>query len=63
MRRNPASSTSEKYKLKMVIFESVQPEEILGLLNNIKKYIEGTGTTSVAGRINYLCIILNGEVL
>ena len=32
------------YKLKIVTFEHVQPEELLALMKNFKPAIDGTGT-------------------
>ena len=63
MRRNPALAASETYELKMATFENGQPEEFLALLKNFKIAINGTGTTSVAGWINYLRTILRAEAL
>ena len=63
MRQKLYSSTSETYKLKMTTFENEQPEDFLMLMNNFKTAIEGTGTISVAGRINYLHTMLRGEAL
>ena len=47
----------------MAVFENGQPEELLGFLKNFRKAIDGTGTTAVARRINYLRTILCGEAL
>ena len=45
----------------MTIFENGSPEKILQFLTNIKKSIEGTGTMKVAGRTNFLQVLLRGE--
>ena len=47
----------------MDTFKNGQPEEFLALLNNFKIVIDGTGTTSVKGRINYLHRMLRAEAL
>ena len=63
MRRNPASSTLEIYKLQIKVFENGQPEELIALLKKFKKAIGGTGTTTITGLISYLRIMLHGEAL
>ena len=60
---NPASNTSETYELRIIIFENDQPGDILTILNNSKKSIYGTVTTTVSLHINYLWMTLNGEYL
>ena len=47
----------------MKIFEKTQPEELIVLLNDFKKVIDRTGTTTVAGRVSYLRKMLCGEAL
>ena len=47
----------------MATFENYQPEEFLGLLNNSRIEINGTGTTSVSGTIKYIRTMLHGESL
>ena len=47
------------YELKMTTFENGQREDFLGLLKNFKTSIDGTGTTTVAVRINYLRTMLH----
>ena len=47
----------------MKIFQKFQPEYLIALLKDFKKAIDGTGTTTVSGRINYVCTILRREVL
>ena len=44
----------------MSIFDDIQPEEFLALLRNFKIAVEGKGTTTVSGHINYLCMMLRG---
>ena len=61
MRRNPYMATLETYNINMSTFENGQPEELLALLKYLKISIDGTGTTSPSGRINYLCMVLYGE--
>ena len=63
MHKNPASDASETYKLKMAKFKNGQPEDFFALLKNFKNVIDGSGTTSVTGRINYLRAMLHGEAL
>ena len=53
---------SKTYELKMNIFEKGQPEELITLMKNFKKTIKETITTTVAGRINYLCNMLHGTM-
>ena len=57
---NPSDTDSETYKIKIVMFEHGQPEELLALMNNFNRAIDTTGTTLEAGRINYLPTILSG---
>ena len=57
MRRNPTSAISETYNINISMFEDGQPEEFLALLNNFSIAIDGTGTTSPSGRINYVSMI------
>ena len=59
--RNPSTAMSETYNINMYTFKYVQPEEFLTLLKNFIIAIDGTGTTSWPGRINYICTILCGE--
>ena len=54
IRWNPSVADSEKYELEIATFENGQLEEFFALLKNFKTAIDGTGTTSVAGKINYL---------
>ena len=63
MQGNSDSETSEMYNINMTTFENGKPEEILTLLNNSKIAIDGTGTTSATGRIEYLRTMLRGEGL
>ena len=63
MRWDLVWTTFETYKFMMAVFENGQPEELLGFLKNFRKAIDGTGTTAVAGRINYLRTILCWEAL
>ena len=58
---NPGSAASDTYKLKMATFKNGQQEDFLLLLKNFNTMIDGAVTTTVAGRINYLCMILHGE--
>ena len=61
--RNPASSTLENNELKMVIFKNFQPDEILVVLKNPKRAIDGTRATIIVWWVNYLCTMLHGEYL
>ena len=63
MRRNPSDADSETYGLKIAIFEHGQPEEFLALMKNLKTAVDSTGTTSAAGKINYLRTLLRGGAL
>ena len=63
MRRNTASSGSENYEFNMTIFAGWKSEELLQFMNNFKKEIEGTGTTTVTVRIKFLRTLLCGEEL
>ena len=60
MRRNPSDATSETYKLKIFTFEHSQPEYFLELMKNFKRAVNGIGTTTAAGKIKYLRILLCG---
>ena len=59
MWRNPSSATSEMHNINMTTFDNGQPEEFIEILNNFRISIDGTGTTSVTWRINYLHMMLN----
>ena len=61
MKHNPVPSGYETYEFNMTILENGIPEELLQFMTNIKKANEGTGTTTVAGRIKFLLMILSGE--
>ena len=63
IQRNLMSATLETYKLKMKIFESGQPEELIALLKNFKKSIDRTRTNTISRPVNYLCTIIRGEAL
>ena len=60
---NPSSATSETYNLKMDIFNNIQPEEFIVLLNSFKEAIDGTGSTTVSRQIYCLCTVLWVEAL
>ena len=57
------SSTAETYNINISTFKDVQPEEFLALLKNFEIEIDGTGTTSLSGKINYLHTMLLGASL
>ena len=40
--------------MKIVTFEHSQPEELLELMQNFKRTVEGTGNKTAAGNMNYL---------
>ena len=61
--RNPSQSASETYKINISTFNDGQPEEFLALMRNFKITIDGTGTTTASGQINYLYKILCGTSL
>ena len=63
MRRDLSDTKSETYELKIATFENGQAEEFLALMKNFKTALDGKGTTSAAGKINYLRTILRGEAL
>ena len=63
MRRDPAYAMSENYVLKIPMFENGKPEEFLKMMKNFETALNGTGTTSTAGKINYLRNLLRGESL
>ena len=46
----------------MTMFDNGEPEDFFGLLKIFKTKIYGTGTTLVSGIINYLHMMLSGEV-
>ena len=61
MRQIPSDAAWKTYKLKMVTFEHVQSEEFLQLMKNFKRAVDGTVTTTAAGKINYLRTLLSGK--
>ena len=63
MRQNPSDADSETYKLKIVTFEHVQPEEFLQIMTNFNRAVDVTWATNAAGKINYICKLLRGEAL
>ena len=63
MRREPASSTSETYELKVQTFENGKPKYFLQMMKDFKTGIDGTGMTSVSGKIKFLPTMLRGEDL
>ena len=63
MCQNPSNIASEMYKLKIVTFDHGQLEEFLQLMKNFKRVVDGTGTATVAGNINYPLTILHWESL
>ena len=52
MRRDPASTASNTYELKIQTFENGKPEEFLQIMKYFKTATDGMGTTSAAGKIN-----------
>ena len=63
MCRYPASDASKTYKLKVQTFENDKPEEFLQMMKDFKTGIDGTGTTSAPGKIEFLRTMLCGEAL
>ena len=61
--RNPSQAALETYKINISTFNDGQPEELLALLRNCNIAIDGTGTTTASGRINYLSTMLRGTNL
>ena len=57
MRWYPASATSETYELKITTFGNGKTEAFLALMKNFKTVIDGSGTTSVSIRINYIHVL------
>ena len=49
-----SDAKSETNELKIATFENIK---------NFKTRIDGTGTTSTAGKINYILTLLRGELL
>ena len=56
-------AASETYELKIVNFKHGQTKEFLQLIKNFKRAVDGTGTATTAGKINYLLTLLRGESL
>ena len=50
MIRDPAAADSETCDLKISMFKYRKPEEFLKMMNNFKTEIDGTGTTTAAGK-------------
>ena len=63
MCQKPSDADSEACELKIVTFEIGQPEEFLHLMNNFKRSVDRTGTTTAVGKINYVHTLLRGEAL
>ena len=63
MRQKPSDVASKKYKLKIVTFKQGQPEEWMEITKKFKIVVDETGTTTAAGKINYLRTLLCDEAL
>ena len=63
MRLDPASATSETYKLKIQTFENSTPEEFLQMMKDLNTGIEGKATTYATGKNQCLLTMLGGEAL
>ena len=63
MCQDPVSATSDTYELKVQTFKNGKPEEFLQMMKNFKNGIDGTGTTSASGKIQFLRTMLRGEDL
>ena len=63
MRQKPSDANAEAYELKIITFEHGQPEKFLQLMNNFKRVVDGTGTTTTGGKINDLRTLLREESL
>lgn len=59
----PLTTASETCKINKSTFDYGQPEELLVLLRNFQIEIDGTGTTTASGRINYLHTMIRGTSL
>ena len=57
------SEASNDYKFKVAIFETVYLEDLIFFLNNFKKEIDGTSTTSTSVIISYQGMLLHREAL
>ena len=51
------------YELKIAMLKNGKPEEFLMIAKNFNTTIDGTGTTYVSGRINYIRTMFCGEYL
>ena len=58
IRKSQSITTSDTYELKMGIFESGPPEEILQLLTKFDKAVVGTVNLSTVGKISFLRTLL-----
>ena len=57
---DPMAATSKTYELKVPTFENGKPEEFLKRMKKFNTAIGKTGTTTTAGKINYLLTLLGG---
>ena len=60
MKYNPESLGYDMYEFKMTVSENVKPVEFLQFHNNFNKVIDGTTTTTVTVRINFIFPIIHG---
>ena len=60
MHRDPASTTSKTYELKVPTFEKDKPEEFLQMMKDFKTATDGTWTTPATGKSHFLRNVLRG---
>ena len=63
MRRDPASSTSKTYKLKVPTSKNGKPEEFLQIMKEFKTATDGTVTTPATVKNHFLRTMLHGYAL
>ena len=56
---NPVPVVSEIYEFQMTIFDNKKPKELLKIQKTFNTSIEGTGTTPVAGIVNFLSMLIH----
>ena len=61
MQKNISSAESKTNNININTFDDGQPKEFLLLFRNFKIAIDGTGTTTTSGQINYIRTMLCGQ--
>ena len=61
--RDPTSSTSDLYELRISFFDNGNPEEFLLFLHNFNTILAATGTLETVTKIQYLRTLVCGEAL